>query len=164
MTLAGEVKRAYQREWLHRRRQAWAEGKRCHFCGDEIDPDHYHVHHLDPDLKVSHRIWSWSQARLEAELAKCRPACPDCHRQYSVADQIKPLEHGTVHGYKRRRCRCPECKSAWAAFMREFRKEWNEKSEKESAKDPDPNPPLDPTQTGDLGQSGQARYRYPIHP
>jgi hypothetical protein len=35
--------------------------------------------HVDPALKVSHRVWSWARERREAELAKCQVLCHDCH-------------------------------------------------------------------------------------
>lgn len=29
--------------------------------------------------KINHRVWSWAEARREAELAKCQILCHDCH-------------------------------------------------------------------------------------
>src|SRR5207253_4123712 len=37
-------------------------------------------HHRTPAEKLSHRIWSWSEARIRAELAKCVLLCAVCHR------------------------------------------------------------------------------------
>lgn len=72
-----EKRRNIQRQRWAQRRADWFMGKVCELCGatEELELDH-----IDPDTKVSHRIWSWSQARREAELAKCRPLCRRCHR------------------------------------------------------------------------------------
>jgi hypothetical protein len=45
--------------------------------------------HEDTALKVSHHVWSWSKARREAELAKCRPLCAQCHKTKSATEQLK---------------------------------------------------------------------------
>lgn len=37
----------------------------------------------------------------------------------------RPIPHGTVSGYRDRRCRCQDCRDAWAAYKRadrEYRK------------------------------------------
>jgi hypothetical protein len=58
-------------------RSDWFAGKVCEKCGS---PDNQELDHRDPATKVSHRIWTWSAGRREAELAKCRPLCRPCHR------------------------------------------------------------------------------------
>jgi hypothetical protein len=37
------------------------------------------VDHVDANSKVTHRIWSWSDSRRAAELAKCVVRCEPCH-------------------------------------------------------------------------------------
>jgi len=71
-----EQQRAYQREWVRRRRAEFLADKRCAFCnsGDELE-----LHHFDPAVKVSHAIWSWSRKRREEEIAKCIVLCRACH-------------------------------------------------------------------------------------
>lgn len=73
---AREVQRAYQREWMRRRRAEYLADKRCSFCNAASNLE---THHFDPAIKVSHAIWSWTAARREAELAKCIVVCHDCH-------------------------------------------------------------------------------------
>jgi len=69
--------RAYQREWMARRRAAWlAENGPCVDCGSWDD---LQVDHIDPQAKVSHRVWNWADARRLAELAKCAVRCRQCH-------------------------------------------------------------------------------------
>lgn len=69
--------REYQRNWMAKRRADWfAENGPCVDCGalDDLEADH-----RDPALKISHRIWSWSDSRRAAELAKCVVRCAPCH-------------------------------------------------------------------------------------
>jgi 5-methylcytosine-specific restriction endonuclease McrA len=70
-------RREYVRNWEAKRRAAWFEGKVCEQCGS---PDDLELDHRDPSTKITHRIWAWGSERREAELAKCRPLCRDCHR------------------------------------------------------------------------------------
>ncbi len=87
--------RRHQRLWLRRRRAEWlTEHGPCRDCGSD---KHLEVHHLDPSQKVSHRIWSWSKERREAELAKCIVLCRKCHNQ----ERIKK--------FKNRLCTEPGC-------------------------------------------------------
>ncbi len=71
-----EYIRAYQREWVAKRRRMWLEGKRCSRCGST---DRLELHHVDPSTKISHQFWSWRRSRFEAEVSKCIPLCSDCH-------------------------------------------------------------------------------------
>jgi 5-methylcytosine-specific restriction endonuclease McrA len=78
-----EQRRRYAREWLAARRAAWFEGKVCAECGNA---ENLELDHIDPKLKVNHKIWSWSAERREAELIKCRPLCCDCHKKKSAKE------------------------------------------------------------------------------
>jgi 5-methylcytosine-specific restriction endonuclease McrA len=80
-----------KREWLARRRAAWFDGKSCDLCGST---DRLELDHVDPTQKVSHHIWSWAKARREAELAKCRPLCHDCHKVKSATEKARGESHG----------------------------------------------------------------------
>lgn len=71
-----EQQRAYQREWMRRRRAEWFAGKACAWCGVR---DGLELDHVDRLAKVSHALWSWSKKRRDAELAKCRALCKACH-------------------------------------------------------------------------------------
>lgn len=111
-----EAKRAYQRQWLAKRRAEWLADKSCAVCGATEDLE---VDHIDPSLKVSHNLWSWSAARREAELAKCQVLCGDHHREKTQAWYAERAEHGT--GMYRKGCRCAVCRGAIAAYARERR-------------------------------------------
>jgi hypothetical protein len=69
------VQREYQRRWKAQRRASWFAGKVCNHCGTG---DSLELHHRNGE-KESHKIWSWSRSRRDAELAKCVVLCRDCH-------------------------------------------------------------------------------------
>lgn len=70
--------REYQRLWMARRRAEFFGDKACVKCGSD---ERLELDHIDPALKVSHRIFSWSESRRLAEIAKCQILCHDCHVQ-----------------------------------------------------------------------------------
>jgi len=79
--------REYMRKWMADRRNAWlAANGPCVDCGtwDELEVDH-----ADAAMKVTHRVWSWSLPRREAELAKCVVRCNPCHKEKSAGEQLK---------------------------------------------------------------------------
>lgn len=77
-----EAKQRYQREWRARRRSAFFAGHACERCGTR---ERLELHHRDPSQKVGHAIWSWSESRRQAELAKCIVLCRDCHAEHHRA-------------------------------------------------------------------------------
>lgn len=122
--------RTYVREWIAARRSAWfAANGPCVQCGSWLRLE---LDHVDPDRKVSHRIWSWSQERRDAELAKCQILCRVCHRAKTTSEwHAKWLDSGhaltgtsgrcgTVTGY-RRGCRCVECCRAKSESAAKYR-------------------------------------------
>jgi hypothetical protein len=105
-----EKMKVYQREWVAARRNKYvSELGPCFFCGSN---ENIQIHHVDPEQKESHKIWSWREDRIKAELAKCVPMCDPCHNKFHGLLKRKPLVHGTLHGYQRYKCRCDECKKA----------------------------------------------------
>lgn len=91
-----ESQRAYQREWVAKRRLKWlTENGPCVDCGSWDDLE---VDHSDASLKVSHRVWSWSDARRTKELAKCVVRCHDCHAAKRIAsdEYSRGVDHGKV--------------------------------------------------------------------
>jgi 5-methylcytosine-specific restriction endonuclease McrA len=79
---------AYQLAWMKRRRDAWISANGP--CLDCSSTDRLEVDHVDAKSKVSHRVWSWSDARRSTELAKCVVRCRDCH----VAKTLRNGEYG----------------------------------------------------------------------
>lgn len=115
MPLTGDRKREYQKQWLTARRDAWiAANGPCAQCGGA---ESLSVDHRDRAGKVSHRVWSWSQERREAELEKCQVLCWECHKKKSDEEQRVP-HGGGARG--RKNCKCGPCKER----LREYNLHW----------------------------------------
>ena len=84
--------REYSREWLAVRRREYFAGKDCADCGSQ---ERLELDHIDPRAKVDHKIWSWSAARREVELAKCQVLCHPCHLAKTKEHRESP--HGAAH-------------------------------------------------------------------
>lgn len=107
-----DKQREYQRQWVAKRRAAWFDTQHCAWCDSH---DRLELHHVDPKKKVAHAIWSWSEQRRAAEIAKCIVLCQSCHdRAHAEARRIEAeLTHpcGTIHAYWRG-CKCAGCLAA----------------------------------------------------
>ena len=104
--------RAYQRERLRKRRVKWLkENGPCRVCGSWENPE---VDHIDPTTKVTHSVWSWSEARRLVELAKCQVLCKKHHliKTSSERHNAKATVHGKLWTYQKGGCRCSECVAA----------------------------------------------------
>lgn len=102
-----EAQREYQRQWVAKRRAEFFADKSCVLCGST---DRLELDHIDPSAKVSHRIWSWSEARRSAEIEKCQVLCYDHHKEKSSRDRADRVVHGTATMYTFKKCKCPECR------------------------------------------------------
>lgn len=116
-----DKQREYQRNWVSARRVEWLTKNGPCTCG-EFRIGKLLIHHIDKTQKVSHRIWSWSKARREAELTKCTVRCIKCHAKHHALETPIP-EHGTIARYKSKRalCRCVLCRRANALYNRAYR-------------------------------------------
>jgi len=119
MGYTGEQKRAYQREYLAKRRQEWieAQGGVCALCGSNYRIE---IDHIDPTTKSAPvgGMWSRKAEDRERELEKCQLLCYDCHKQKTVAENLSA--HGTAACYKRG-CKCAPCTAANRDKMRAYR-------------------------------------------
>ena len=116
-----EKQRAYAREWIRKRRQKWfSQNGPCIKCGSW---ENLELDHIEPEKKISHNVWSWSQQRRDKELSKCQVLCQECHKAKTAEDKIGPIKHG--NGGYRLGCRCETCteehtmkKRSWRARRR----------------------------------------------
>lgn len=119
------AQRDYQRRWHAQRRARFFADKACDWCGAT---EQLELHHRDPNKKVSHKIWSWGDARRMAEIAKCFILCRECHqRAHSEARRLE-AELRNPHGTRRRYhlgCHCDDCRRGNREYERE-RKRRNE--------------------------------------
>jgi 5-methylcytosine-specific restriction endonuclease McrA len=115
--------REYVRNWLAKRREEWFADKACVRCGTTSN---LQLDHVDAATKVSHRIWSWSQERRDAELAKCQVLCQPCHEKKTKQagenwNKTNAFRHGSHAMYRTHGCRCDLCKATQAARLRAWR-------------------------------------------
>lgn len=112
-----EKQREYARKWIAARRAEWLADKFCVVCGstEELEVDH-----IDRATKVDHKVWSWSSARREAELAKCQVLCKSCHLKKTV-EEGPHAQHGTMSMYHKYGCRCEPCREARSEYRRELK-------------------------------------------
>jgi 5-methylcytosine-specific restriction endonuclease McrA len=103
----------YERERYHRRRaEAIARlGGRCVRCDTDENLEFDHRDRNDKSFSIS-KLWSVSQVRFEAELAKCQLLCNPCHKiktREEMNDGPGRRRHGTFSMRWREGCTCPEC-------------------------------------------------------
>lgn len=85
-----EQQREYQRQWIANRRTRFFAGKFCARCGST---NRLELDHKDPAQKVDHKVWSWSEARRNVEVAKCQILCNTCHKIKSGMEYPKGMGH-----------------------------------------------------------------------
>ncbi len=105
-----QKQREYQRRrWISLRTKWIKENGPCTVCDSSDDLE---VDHVDPEIKVTHNIWSWSTKRRSEELKKCQVLCSDCHKKKTAKEKWRPIPHGTDNAYTKRCCRCKKCRLA----------------------------------------------------
>lgn len=102
-----QEQRDYQRRWLAKRRRSWFKTKCCERCGSR---KRLQLDHVNPKLKVSHKIWSWSERRRDTELQKCQVLCYDCHIEKTGSGR-EHSKHGTAFMRRKKRCKCYLCRA-----------------------------------------------------
>ena len=113
-----EKKKEYQRNRYKKIRQEWIKNNGpCKKCKSQHNLE---VDHIDPSNKISHRIWSWSENRRNAELAKCQVLCKKCHANKSLTENGGKSKHGTANA-RRNGCSCELCKKYHREYMRKYR-------------------------------------------
>jgi len=76
-----DYQRDYMRQWKRDRRAKYMGGKSCCWCGATED---LQIHHVNPEEKEGHNIWTWSEERIQREMDKCIIVCRYCHTAYHV--------------------------------------------------------------------------------
>ena len=84
-----EARRKYNRAWMARRRKEWFDVNGP--CVDCDSWDALELDHVDPNVKVTHRVWSWRLDRRQEELAKCVARCNECHKKRTLQQSIKNI-------------------------------------------------------------------------
>lgn len=115
-----DEQRRFQRERVARIRAEWLDANGpCVDCGSS---ERLEVDHVDPATKITHNVWSWTEKRRLAELAKCVVRCHDCHLAKTSRERAAtPIQHGTDGAYTKRKCHCPSCTEAHRVAKRRQR-------------------------------------------
>jgi hypothetical protein len=95
-------------------------GGKCERCEATDGLEFDHVDPEDKELDVS-KVMTYPEASIRAEFDKCQLLCRRCHQVKSILDAGKTPAvgtHGTLSSY--RYCRCDACRSAKAAYMKEY--------------------------------------------
>ncbi|BCP02499.1 hypothetical protein MINTM018_52680 (plasmid) [Mycobacterium intracellulare] len=95
-----ETMRAYQRKWIADRRAAYFADKLCVQCGAA---ERLELDHIIPESKEHSAIWSWSQARRDAELKKCQVLCHDCHQAKTTEERRQRVRRSACAKERTRR-------------------------------------------------------------
>lgn len=103
-----DKQREYQRQWVANRKAEFFKDKTCARCSsvNKLELDH-----IEPELKVSHRVWTWTKVKRLEELNKCQILCESCHMDKTLEQRAK-TDHGRAQMYQAHKCRCDECR-AW---------------------------------------------------
>lgn len=95
MTLYGDARREYNRQWRTKRRQGWIdENGPCQKCGST---ENLEVDHIDRKTKRISPTYLWSLSltnpvRIE-ELLKCQVLCESCHQTKTTTEQSVPSKY-----------------------------------------------------------------------
>lgn len=115
-----EEKRKQYLQLRKDRRDSWfRENGPCKNCGSW---EKLELHHIVPEEKESHNIWSWRDERRLKELEKCVALCKECHKKetslYNKKLFSKDITHGTVSAYLKRKCKCTVCISFYSLWRK----------------------------------------------
>jgi len=112
-----DKQREFQARRARNRRAEFFSGKKCALCDSDKKLE---LHHLDKEKKDSHRIWSWSQERIDKEVSKCAILCRSCHIELHAEEKRTPIKHGTDSAYIGKGCRCELCKKAHSLVKKDY--------------------------------------------
>lgn len=126
MANSNEYMRVYILERYHRRRSKALVllGNKCVRCDRTND---LQFDHVDPKTKIGTvaKIWSYSEKRFWAEVAKCQLLCQEHHIEKTLNElglQSARNTHGTLSALRYCTPRCNLCKEAAAKYGRERKK------------------------------------------
>jgi hypothetical protein len=122
--------RKYIQERCWRRRAQAIEqlGGKCVVCGSTDDLEFDHIDASTVDRRIRGSLWTVSEERLQAELAKCQLLCHKHHREKTIRNKETgggsnkipedSYQHGSARMYFYKKCRCDWCVKAKHLYSR----------------------------------------------
>lgn len=125
----------YMKGWYERRHAEALEqlGGKCVRCGttENLEIDHIKAETVDRRMRNGRGgMWTVSEERFQAELAKCQLLCHDCHRKKTRENgetggghnkiQDDAYQHGTARMYHYKKCRCKWCIKAGMLYKKKL--------------------------------------------
>jgi hypothetical protein len=103
-----------QRRQERRKRFLTLLGGKCVECGSQNNLQFDHIKKKTKSFNIAHGL-DFNEAKAIDEVKKCQLLCFDCHQKktrdnWDFADS--KAEHGTLHMYRNKKCRCDECRKA----------------------------------------------------
>lgn len=89
-------------------------GNKCIKCNSKNKLQFDHVNRNNKSIEISD-MFAHSREKLDKELKKCQLLCEDCHIEKTFID-MGYRKHGTLRGYRNKKCRCNLCKKAWENY------------------------------------------------
>ena len=105
------------------KRKAYAIGYLGGHCTVCDSTDNLEFDHIDETTKIFNIGGNLlkSEKELVSELDKCQLLCHDCHLTKTLAHKgHNRATHGTYTMYNNHKCRCKQCRLAWAAYYRRW--------------------------------------------
>lgn len=112
--------REYFNNRRRNRRQALirAKGGKCEKCGSRDDLQFDHKNPQDKSFRISDRLDAPMDVLIE-EVDKCSLLCRKCHQEKTNKNREHgqpKARHGTLHMYKKYKCRCDKCRKAMSDY------------------------------------------------
>lgn len=124
--------RVYMAKRYHNKMNAMREalGNKCNSCGTIDGP--FHIDHINASKKTMRAsdIHSTSDARVQEEMKNFQLLCSGCHKNktHEEWDYSTPKpRHGTYWYYRKYKCRCNECETAYKEKIKEWKERKNAK-------------------------------------
>ena len=125
----GYDKQEYKKNMRHERKILLIGllGGVCVECNTDNDLHFDHVFPEDKEFHISANL-DYDLKKILVELQKCQLLCKPCHIIKTISDRgFNESQHGSVSTYTNKKCRCQECRAAWAVYASKYTKKFRAK-------------------------------------
>lgn len=115
----------YRKDYYEKRIKFYKEylGNKCVMCGTHDNLEFDHKIAKDKLFVITSRHDAKWEI-MKPELDKCQLLCSKCHivKSQTEGDTKAAASHGSLGMYRHYKCRCTECKTAWNAYCKEWKR------------------------------------------